>query len=99
MDLGGDQSRLKLFTYVHGVPGGENMGGNIPTYFLVKYKDNISRQPSSREERASNWVNNPLSPSHNSFANRFIRVAQRKERYSRPSATTSIFTNFFLLIH
>ena len=28
-DLGGDQRRLKLFTYVHRVPGGENMGGNI----------------------------------------------------------------------
>ena len=25
-DLGGDQSRLKIFTYVHRVPGGENMG-------------------------------------------------------------------------
>ena len=47
MDLGGDQSRLKLFTYVHGVLGGENMGGNIPTYFLVQSKDNISRQTSS----------------------------------------------------
>ena len=98
-DLGGDQSRLKLFTYAHVVPGGENMSGNIPTYFLVQSKDNISRQTSSREERASNWVNNPLSPSHNSFGNRFIRVAQRKERYSRPSATTSIFTNLFLLKH
>ena len=75
-DLGGDQSRLKLFTYVHGVPGGENTGENIPTYLLVESKDNIFRQSSSQEERASNWVNNPLSPSHNSFGNRFIRVAQ-----------------------
>ena len=41
---------------MHGVPGGENMGGNIPTYFLVQSKDNISRQNSIREERASNWV-------------------------------------------
>ena len=47
-DLGGDQSRLKLFTYVHGVPGGENMGGNIPTYFPVQSKDNISLQTYSR---------------------------------------------------
>ena len=81
-DLGGDQIRLKLFTYVHGVPGGENMGGNIPTYFLVQSKDNISRQTSSLEERASNWVNNPLSSSHNSFGNRFIRFSQLKERYT-----------------
>ena len=65
-DLGRYQSRLKLFTYVHGVPGGGNMGGNIPAYFLVQSKDNISRQTSSQEERPSNWVNNPLSPSHDS---------------------------------
>ena len=95
MDLGGDQSRLKLFTYVHGVPGGENMGGNIPRYFLVQSKGIISRQNSSREERASNWVNSPYSPSHNYFGNRFIRFPQRKERYSRPSTTTSTFTNYF----
>ena len=48
-DLGRDQSRLKLFTYAHGVPGGENMGGNIPTYFLVQSKELISRQTSSQE--------------------------------------------------
>ena len=53
-DLWGDQSRLKLFIYVHGVPGGENMGGNIPRYFLVQSKDNMSRQTSNQEERASN---------------------------------------------
>ena len=94
-DLGGDQNRLRLFTYVHGVPGGENMGGNIPAYFLVQSKDNTSRQTSSQEQRASNWVNNTLSPSHNYFGKRFIRVAQRKERCSRPSATTSVLTNFF----
>ena len=94
-DLGGDQSRLKLFTYVHGVPGVENMGGNIPTYFLVQSRDNISRQTSIQEEHASKWVNNPLSPNQIYSVDRFIRVAQRKERYSRPSATTSIFTNFF----
>ena len=99
MDLGGDQSILKLFTYVHGVPGGENMGGNIPTYFLVQSKDNISRQTSSQEELASNWVNNPFSPSHNYFGNRFIRVAQQKELHSQPSANTSIFKFFFLLKH
>ena len=46
-DLGGDQRRFRLFTYVHGVPGGENMGGNIPTYFLVQCKGIISRQTSS----------------------------------------------------
>ena len=80
---------------MHGVLGGENMGGNIPTYFLVQSKDNIYRQTSSQEERAYNWVNNPLSPSHNCFGNRFIRVAQRKERYSLPSATSSIFKIFF----
>ena len=38
-DLGGDQSRLKIITYVRGVAGGENMGRNIPTYFLVQSKD------------------------------------------------------------
>ena len=53
-DLGGDQRRLQLFTYVHGVPGGGNMGGNIPTYFLVQSKGIISRQTTSQEERASN---------------------------------------------
>ena len=95
MYLGGDQSKFKLFTYVHGVPGGENMGGNIPTYFLVKSKYNIYRQTSSREERASNWVNNTYSPSHNYFGNRFIRVSHLKERHSRPSANTSTFTNIF----
>ena len=58
MDLGGDQRRLQLFTYVHGVPGGENIGGNISTYFLVESKGIISRQTSSREEHASNWVKN-----------------------------------------
>ena len=36
------------------------MGGNIPLYFLVKSKGIISRQTSSREERASNCVNNPF---------------------------------------
>ena len=36
------------------------MGGNIPTYFLVQSKVIISRQTSSREERASNWVNKHL---------------------------------------
>ena len=92
---GGDQSRLKLFTYVHRVPWGENMGGNIPTYFLIQPEGIISRQTFSQEERASNWVNNPYSPSHNSFGNSFIRVAQRKEHYSRLSATTSIFKIFF----
>ena len=72
------------------------MGGNIPTYILVQSKDNIYRQTSSREERASNWVNNPLSSSHNYFGNKSIRVAEQKERYSRHSATTSIFTIFFV---
>ena len=59
-DLGGDQRRLKLFTYVHGVPEGINMGGNTPTYFLVKSKVIISCQSSSGEECASNRVNKPL---------------------------------------
>ena len=36
------------------------MGGNIPTYFLVQSKGIISRQTSSREERASDRVNKPL---------------------------------------
>ena len=99
MGLGGDQSILKLFTYVHGVPGGENMGGNIPTYFLVQSKGIISRQTSIREERSSNWVNNLYSPNHNYLGNRFIRVAQRKESYSQLSSTTSTLTNYFLLKH
>ena len=59
-DLGGYQCRLQLFIYVHGVPGDENMGGNIPTYFLVYSKGIISRQISSREECASNWLKKPL---------------------------------------
>ena len=36
------------------------MGGNIPTYLLVQSKGIISLQTSSREYRASNWVNKPL---------------------------------------
>ena len=36
------------------------MGGNIPTYFRVQPKGIISRQTSSREERACNWVNKPF---------------------------------------
>ena len=60
MDLERDQRRLQLFTYMHGVTGGGNMGGNIPTYFLVQSKDIISCQTSSREERAYNRVNKPL---------------------------------------
>ena len=91
-DLEGYQRRLKLFNYVHRAPRGENMGGNIPTYLLVKYKGIISRQNYSQEERASNWVSNPFSPSQNYFGNRFIRVVQQKRRYSRHSATTSTFT-------
>ena len=45
---------------MRGVPGGENMGGNFPTHFLVQSKGIISRKTSSREERASNWVNKIL---------------------------------------
>ena len=53
---------MQLFIYVHVVPGGGNMGGNIPSYFLVQSKGIIFCQTSSQEERGFNWENKPLHP-------------------------------------